>query len=192
MGEVEFAALKGVDLHISKGEFVVILGPSGSGKSTMMNLLGCLDLPSKGTVLLNGKDISRLSESELATIRGKMIGFIFQQFNLIPTLNTLENVMLPLVPNADLCCKKEAVELLDLVGYLRSSKTAIQLQCQRQRVAIARSLAVDPDIYWRMNLQVTSTAKQDVYTGIHLWCQEGSKTDNHCDTYVALSDMPKG
>ncbi|HML25787.1 MAG TPA: ABC transporter ATP-binding protein [Methanomethylovorans sp.] len=168
MGEVEFAALKGVDMHISKGEFVVILGPSGSGKSTMMNLLGCLDLPSKGTVLLNGKDISHLPESELATIRGKMIGFIFQQFNLIPTLNTLENVMLPLeFQNADpSAAKKKAAELLDMVGLSQKARNLpSQLSGgQRQRVAIARSLAVDPDII----LADEPTGNLDSKTGTYI------------------------
>ena len=168
MGEVEFAALKGIDLHISKGEFVVILGPSGSGKSTMMNLLGCLDIPSKGTVFLNGKDISHLSESELATIRGRMIGFIFQQFNLIPTLNTLENVMLPLeFQNIDpSLAKKKATELLDLVGLSNKARNLpSQLSGgQRQRVAIARSLAVDPDII----LADEPTGNLDSKTGTYI------------------------
>ena len=168
MGEVEFAALKGIDLHIFKGEFVVILGPSGSGKSTMMNLLGCLDLPSKGNVFLNGKDISHLSESELATIRGRMIGFIFQQFNLIPTLNTLENVMLPLeFQNTDpSVAKKKATELLDLVGLSNKARNLpSQLSGgQRQRVAIARSLAVDPDII----LADEPTGNLDSKTGTYI------------------------
>ncbi len=150
MGEVEFAALKNVDLEILHGEFVVILGPSGSGKSTMMNLLGCLDLPSKGIVELNNKDISEMQESELAQIRGQLIGFIFQQFNLIPTLNTIENVMLPLEfqevdPEMS---RKRAEELLDVVN-LSDKKYNLSSQLsggQRQRVAIARSLAVDPKV----------------------------------------------
>ncbi|HEY3360972.1 MAG TPA: ABC transporter ATP-binding protein [Methanosarcina sp.] len=96
MGEVEFAALKEINLEIYEGEFLIILGPSGSGKSTIMNLLGCLNLPSKGTVCLKLKDISELNESELARIRGQMIGFIFQSFNIITTLNTYENVLLPI------------------------------------------------------------------------------------------------
>lgn len=150
MGEEEFAALKNIDLKIYKGEFVVVLGPSGSGKSTMMNLLGCLDMPSKGVIELNGMDISKMDESSLAEVRGKMIGFIFQQFNLIPTLNTLENVMLPLEfqeIDADFA-KKRAVELLKIVGLsdkLYHSQSQLS-GGQRQRVAIARSLAVDPDI----------------------------------------------
>ncbi|OPY23540.1 MAG: putative ABC transporter ATP-binding protein [Methanomethylovorans sp. PtaU1.Bin073] len=168
MGETEFAALKGIDLTISKGEFVIILGPSGSGKSTLMNLLGCLDIPSKGTVFLNGKDISHLGESELATIRGQMIGFIFQQFNLIPTLNTLENVMLPLEfqdydPSF---AKKKAAELLELVGLSQKARNLpSQLSGgQRQRVAIARSLAVDPDII----LADEPTGNLDSKTGTYI------------------------
>ncbi|MDK2939487.1 MAG: putative transport system ATP-binding protein [Methanolobus sp.] len=150
MGEVEFAALKGIDLEILHGEFVVILGPSGSGKSTMMNLLGCLDLPSKGVVELNNKDISKMKESELAQIRGQLIGFIFQTFNLLPTLNTIENVMLPLEfqeANSDESWKR-AENLLDIVS-LGDKKYNLPSQLsggQRQRVAIARSLAVDPKV----------------------------------------------
>ncbi|UGV41549.1 ABC transporter ATP-binding protein [Methanococcoides orientis] len=150
MGEIEFAALKGVDLQIKKGEFVVILGPSGSGKSTLMNQIGCLDTPTKGTVSLSGKDISSLDESELAQIRGRSIGFIFQQFNLIPTLNSLENVMLPLEfqeVNANVADKR-ARELLKIVG-LEDKMQHLPSQLsggQRQRVAIARSLSVNPEI----------------------------------------------
>ncbi|MEL4304492.1 ABC transporter ATP-binding protein [Methanococcoides sp. LMO-2] len=150
MGEIEFAALKGVDLHIKKGEFVVILGPSGSGKSTLMNQIGCLDTPTKGSVSLNGKNISHLEESELAQIRGRTIGFIFQQFNLIPTLNSLENVMLPLEfqeEDANVA-EKRARELLKIVGLGdKMQHSPSQLSGgQRQRVAIARSLSVDPEI----------------------------------------------
>jgi len=150
MGEVEFAALKGIDLEIYEGEFLVVLGPSGSGKSTLMNLLGCLDIPSKGTVFLNSNDISELDESELARIRGQMIGFIFQSFNLIPTLSTEENVLLPLEfqeEDAQLA-RKKAEYLLDIVG-LSNKKKNLPSQLsggQRQRVAIARSLAVNPPI----------------------------------------------
>lgn len=150
MGEVEFAALKGIDLDIFEGEFLVVLGPSGSGKSTLMNLLGCLDIPSEGTVYLNSNDISELEESELARIRGQMIGFIFQSFNLIPTLSTEENVLLPLEfqeEDAHLA-RRKAEYLLDIVG-LSDKKKNLPSQLsggQRQRVAIARSLAVNPPI----------------------------------------------
>ena len=150
MGEVEFAALKGINLEIYEGEFLVVLGPSGSGKSTLMNLLGCLDLPSKGTVFLDMKDISGLDESELARIRGQMIGFIFQSFNLIPTLNTQENVLLPMEFQEENVGKarKKADYLLEIVG-LSDKKQNLPSQLsggQRQRVAIARSLAVHPPI----------------------------------------------
>ena len=150
MGEVDVTALKGVNLEINQGEFVAITGASGSGKSTMMNLVGCLDLPTKGSIFLDGKDILTLNESDLAQIRGQKIGFIFQQFNLIPTLNALENVMLPLefqdVPNG--LARKKAVDILNLVGLGdRIEHLPSQLSGgQQQRVAIARSLSNNPDV----------------------------------------------
>jgi putative ABC transport system ATP-binding protein len=150
MGEVEFAALKGIDLEIYEGEFLIVLGPSGSGKSTLMNLLGCLDMPSKGSAYLNSKDISKLDESELALIRGQMIGFIFQSFNLIPTLSTEENVLLPMEFQEEdrQIARQKSAYLLDIVG-LTDKKKNLPSQLsggQRQRVAIARSLAVNPPI----------------------------------------------
>jgi len=150
MGEVEVNALRGVSLDINRGEFVAITGSSGSGKSTMMNLVGCLDLPSKGTIFLENKDISNMPESDLAQIRGKMIGFIFQQFHLIPTLTALENVMLPLefqnIP--DDTARRKAIEILGKVGLGdRTDHLPSQLSGgQQQRVAIARSLANDPKV----------------------------------------------
>jgi putative ABC transport system ATP-binding protein len=150
MGDVQVQALSGIDLEIERGEFLAIAGASGSGKSTMMNLIGCLDLPSKGKIRLNGTDIATLHESQLAQIRGKKIGFVFQQFNLIPTLTALENVMLPLeFQNVDSRKAREtALELLKLVGLgERVRHLPSQLSGgQQQRVAIARALAVDPDI----------------------------------------------
>jgi putative ABC transport system ATP-binding protein len=150
MGDVQVQALSGIDLEIERGEFLAIAGASGSGKSTMMNLIGCLDLPSKGKISLNGTDIATLHESQLAQIRGKNIGFVFQQFNLIPTLTALENVMLPLeFQNVDSRKAREtALELLKLVGLGdRVHHLPSQLSGgQQQRVAIARALAVDPDI----------------------------------------------
>jgi len=168
MGEVEFAALKGIDLEIYEGEFLVVLGPSGSGKSTLMNLLGCLDIPSEGTVFLNSKDISELEESELARIRGQMIGFIFQSFNLIPTLSTEENVLLPLeFQEEDVqLARKKAAYLLDIVGLTNKRKNLpSQLSGgQRQRVAIARSLAVNPPII----LADEPTGNLDTKTGDYI------------------------
>ena len=168
MGEIEFAALKGINLEIYEGEFLVVLGPSGSGKSTLMNLLGCLDLPSKGNVYLNSKDISELDESELALIRGKMIGFIFQNFNLIPTLNTEENILLPLEfqeENPQLARQKTSF-LLEIVG-LSDKKNNLPSQLsggQRQRVAIARSLAANPPII----LADEPTGNLDTKTGDYI------------------------
>ncbi|MEK6967125.1 MAG: ABC transporter ATP-binding protein [Nanoarchaeota archaeon] len=150
MGEIEVNALRGVSMHINEGEFVAITGSSGSGKSTMMNLVGCLDLPSKGAIYLDNEDISKLSESDLAQIRAKKIGFIFQQFHLIPTLTALENVMLPLefqdVPSD--IARKKAIEILGMVGLGdRIDHLPSQLSGgEQQRVAIARSLANNPDV----------------------------------------------
>jgi putative ABC transport system ATP-binding protein len=168
MGEVEFAALKGINLDIYEGEFLVVLGPSGSGKSTLMNLLGCLDIPSKGIVLLNSKDISELNESELAIIRGQMIGFIFQSFNLIPTLNTYENVLLPMEFQEEgrQLAQQRASYLLDIVG-LSEKKENLPSQLsggQKQRVAIARSLAVNPPII----LADEPTGNLDTKTGNYI------------------------
>ena len=168
MGEVEFAALKGINLEIYEGEFLVVLGPSGSGKSTLMNLLGCLDIPSKGKVCLNSKDISELDESELALIRGQMIGFIFQSFNLIPTLSTEENVLLPMEFQEEdrQISRKKAAYLLDIVG-LSDKKKNLPSQLsggQRQRVAIARSLAVNPPII----LADEPTGNLDTKTGDYI------------------------
>ncbi|MFW6283704.1 MAG: ABC transporter ATP-binding protein, partial [Minisyncoccales bacterium] len=117
MGDVKVHALKGIDIKIMPGEFVAIKGPSGSGKSTCMNMVGCLDVPTKGEIFLDGKDISHLTESELAQIRGKKIGFIFQKFNLINTLTALENVALPMIfQGIDEGVRiKKAKELLQLV-----------------------------------------------------------------------------
>src|SRR5688572_18037722 len=97
MGKNELEVLKGIDLDISRNEYVALMGPSGSGKSTLMNIIGCLDTPTKGRYVLNEKDVSKMSDNDLATIRNKEIGFVFQQFNLLPRLTALENVALPLV-----------------------------------------------------------------------------------------------
>nr|BAL59415.1 ABC transport system protein [Candidatus Acetothermum autotrophicum] len=150
MDEVSVPALRGIDLTIKPGEFVAIMGPSGSGKSTLMHLLGCLDLPSDGLVQLDGRDITKLDEDILAQIRGKKIGFVFQTFNLIPTLTALENVELPLffqgVPRAER--RARAAELLRKVGLEgRMHHKPAQLSGgERQRVAVARALANDPEI----------------------------------------------
>jgi len=150
MGEIEVTALKSVNLSINSGEFVAITGASGSGKSTMMNLVGCLDIPTRGEIFLDDTAISLLSESRLAEIRGKKIGFIFQQFNLIPTLTALENVMLPMefqnFPSTKI--KERAKGILEQVGLKdRMHHKPTELSGgQAQRVAIARSLANNPEV----------------------------------------------
>lgn len=150
MGDVEVNALQGLNLKIMEGEFIAIQGPSGSGKSTAMNLIGCLDIPSKGVIKLDGVDIKTLSESDLAQIRGKKIGFIFQKFNLIPTLTAKENIKLPMgfqnVPEWQR--EKKAQELLELVDLKeRADHKPNELSGgQQQRVAIARALAMDPPV----------------------------------------------
>lgn len=149
-GAVEVHALRNINLEIEHGEFVAIMGHSGSGKSTLMNILGCLDRPTSGEYLLEGTDISKLSQDELSLIRNKKIGFVFQAFNLIPRTNVLRNVELPMVyakirPSKR---KQRAIELLEKVGLSdRINHLPNELSGgQKQRVAIARSLANNPPI----------------------------------------------
>lgn len=144
MGTEEVRALRGVDLTISKGSFIAIMGPSGSGKSTLLHLAGILDVPTNGTVLMNGKNIKDYSGKEQAKLRRKNIGFIFQRFNLMPQLTALENVMLPMIsPDSE-----KAKKLLNKVG-LSDKYNRYQTQLsggEQQRVSIARALANDPSI----------------------------------------------
>jgi putative ABC transport system ATP-binding protein len=150
MGEVETPALKGVSVDIKRGDFVAIIGASGSGKSTMMNLIGCLDIPTRGRIELESQDISELEESDLASLRGKTIGFIFQQYNLIPSMTALENVLFPLefLGMEDAKASQRARDLLSTVGLSdKMHHRPSQLSGgQQQRVSIARSLACDPEI----------------------------------------------
>ncbi len=150
MGEVQVHALRGLNIKIRKGEFVAIQGPSGSGKSTSMFLVGCLDVPSKGKVYLDHHDISKLHESTLAQIRGRRIGFVFQQFNLLPTMTALENVELPMIFQGVPQAKRlnRAKELLQLVGLgARMHHRPSQLSGgEMQRVAVARALLNNPEV----------------------------------------------
>ncbi|MBW3018568.1 ABC transporter ATP-binding protein [Candidatus Woesearchaeota archaeon] len=150
MGTVQVHALRGLDLEVYENEFLAIQGPSGSGKSTCMNLVGCLDIPTKGTIYLDGHDISKMSESDLAQIRGRKIGFIFQKFNLIDTLTAKENVMLPLIFQGVSIEKraKIAEKLLAQFGLAdRMHHKPSELSGgQQQRVAIARALVVDAPV----------------------------------------------
>ncbi|MBU0929622.1 MAG: ABC transporter ATP-binding protein [Nanoarchaeota archaeon] len=150
MGLVKVNALKEVNLGIEKGSFISIMGPSGSGKSTMMNLVGCLDIPSYGAIYLDKTNIAKLHESDLASIRGKKIGYIFQTFNLISTLTALENVMLPMMfQNLSIEKRKKiATELLTMVklSHRMNHKPNELSGGEQQRVAIARALSNNPDI----------------------------------------------
>ena len=150
MGDEIVYANDGVNLDIDKGEFVAIVGKSGSGKSTLMNIIGALDVPTSGKYLLGGKDVGKLSDNQLADIRNKMIGFVFQQYNLLPRMNLLENVELPLlyahVSNHER--EKRAMEALEKVGLAEKAKQMPnQLSGgQQQRVSIARALAANPSL----------------------------------------------
>lgn len=142
-------ALRGVNLKVHEGDFLAVMGPSGSGKSTMMNIMGLLDIPTSGKVILDGKDVSKLSENQLADVRGKKIGFVFQQFNLIPTLTAIENVLLPVVfhDGKESEKKARAIKLLDDMGMKeRANHLPRQLSGgEQQRVSIARALINDPE-----------------------------------------------
>jgi len=150
LGKVELIALKQVSLDINPDDFVTIMGASGSGKSTLLNIIGCLDSPTQGKVILNGRDTSLLSEDQLSQLRGKTIGFIFQEFNLLPNLDALENVMMPMifqeVPIEKR--KKRAHDLLTSVGLEKRiyHQPAELSGGERQRVAIARAFANDPEL----------------------------------------------
>jgi putative ABC transport system ATP-binding protein len=150
LGKVEVPAIRGINFNVEKGEYVSIMGPSGSGKSTLLNLVGCLDTPTAGRILLGGINIAQLSENELATIRRRSIGFIFQTFNLLPALSAQENVALPMrfegISRG--ASNQRAAHLLDLVGLgNRMHHKPMELSGgERQRVAIARALINDPAV----------------------------------------------
>ncbi len=180
MGEVEVPALKGVTVEIKKGDFVAIIGASGSGKSTMMHLVGCLDAPSKGRIFLKKQDITALLESNLATLRGRTIGFIFQQYNLIPSMTAFDNIILPLefLEYDDKTAAEKARKILKIVGLEdKANHRPTQLSGgEQQRVSIARSLVADPEIILADeptgNLDsVTGKSIMDIFN--KLWKEEG-------------------
>ena len=171
-GEMEVRALNGVDLKIHDGDFVALMGPSGSGKSTLMNLLGCLDRPTSGRYLFTGKDVSNLTRNQLAEIRSKQLGFVFQGFNLLHRTSALDNVQLPLIYAKGISARvrrARAVELLEMVGLAdRIEHHPNQLSGgQQQRVAIARALVNDPAVL----LADEPTGNLDSKTGLEILAQ---------------------
>jgi len=164
--EIIFSSLKAINLKIEKGEFSSIIGPSGSGKSTLMHVIGLLDKPSKGEILIEGKDISKLDDDQISTLRNEFVGFVFQQFNLIPKLTILENILIPTVyarKKLNYDPKEKAMELINNFGLAGKEKSYPNKISggQQQRVAIARALIMNP----RLILADEPTGNLDTKTG---------------------------
>ena len=189
LGKTEVNALKGISFEIEKGDFISIIGPSGSGKSTILNMIGCIDVPSSGTVVINGKETGKLSDSEITELRHKYIGFIFQSFNLLPVLNIFENIEFPLLLGKKRLSPSEKKEnreyirhLIESVGLTRwADHRPNELSGgQRQRVAIARALATKPSII----LADEPTANLDSKTGEEIIELMKSVNKEHNTTFI--------
>lgn len=189
MGTEKVHALKKITIDIHKNEYVALMGPSGSGKSTLMNLLGCLDTPTSGTYMLNGINVSQMTDSELATVRNREIGFVFQTFNLLPRLSSLDNVALPLVYSGMSKAEREerASHVLDIVGLGdRMSHKPNELSGgQRQRVAIARALVNNPAII----LADEPTGNLDTKTSIEIM-EIFENIQNNGNTVILVTHEP--
>jgi len=196
MGSTSVQALSGIDFSIEAGEFVAVMGPSGSGKSTLLHILGGIDRPTTGDVILAGKRYSQLSDKDLTLIRRRRIGFVFQFFNLLPTMTAAENVFLPLLidgkPRSE--CQSRAEEMLRLVGLLdrRDHKPDQLSGGEQQRVAIARALVTKPDIVLADELtgNLNSRAGEEIVELLRHACHETGQTivmvthDNHASSHA--------
>jgi putative ABC transport system ATP-binding protein len=204
LGEKSFWALQGVNLQISKGECIAIVGKSGSGKSTLLNLLGGIDTPTEGRIMINGKEISRMGEKQLSRFRGENIGFVFQFFQLMPTLTVLENVIMPMdftsrIPAAQR--RDRAISLLAKVGmesHCHKYPSALS-GGEQQRVAIARALANDPDIVFadEPTGNLDSNTSNDIFELLHSLTLDGknvimvthnSELADRCERTIKISD----
>ena len=181
MGDVRVEALRAVDLHIAAGEFVAVVGPSGSGKSTLMNIIGCLDVPTAGRYWLNGREVSRLNDNQLAAVRNRQIGFVFQSFNLMPRLTAFDNVVRPLIfrgmgPRERAERARRALERVGLADRMQHRPTQLS-GGQQQRVAVARAIAGDPAII----LADEPTGNLDTASGLEggLCCANCTGGGNH-------------